>query len=327
MDYISVENEASSKHSPADPWSSFPAGTCKTSSNDAIQKDPVTTLHDIDNDEFFSQLKTSVKPSTPVEEEKKLASPLLKLYPAEKKAADSAPNDPWSSKAIATSQYDAKTKTTPDSLLNDLWLAPSTATKQPTNNVDMGLAGDPWSSISSKNNQVKPNTASVSVTASNTNNNPWSDALVAPIATNSNTNKTSLSSLNNNDPWATKSVPQANNASLWPSFTTTAPAPTKQASNTAAMLTNAILNDLWSNNANNTTASTNSAIPVASNPVVNNPFLASSVFPSASITSNGGSNGVMSNYSALSHPWLLSSSITTSSSLSNSNKTSNPFID
>jgi hypothetical protein len=287
-----------SKSKPSDPW------TNPVTNENGKNSPEQTNQEDIDNDEFFSKLKP------PPKKNESLISP-----------EKTSPIDPWSSPTLRSTsngnngvKTDAKAQQTSE--LDDLWGNKNTMTAsktQPNLNLD-----DPWSSTTTNNqNRLAP---AIVPSA----NNPWSSSNA--IATNLTNN-----TLVNDDPWSTKAPPvkpasqQANN-SIWPSLTESSNQ--QQQTNAASLLTNNILNNLWttttSTNSNTNTASAFSApIVRPANQIVNNPFLGNSVFPSTNLNANS----TLPNYSALSQPWLISSSITPSNTVTSSNKTTNPFLD
>jgi len=261
-----------------------------------------TNQGDIDNDEFFSQLK-------PPPKNKPLISPR-----SPEKSSSTIGNDPWASPTLTNANKSNvsrnETNAQLTSELDDLW-ANKNKIPSPKTQLNLNL-DDPWSSSTTN----VPNKLAPAIIPSA--NNPWSNSLATNVTNNS---------LENHDPWSakepiTQNTPQTNN-SIWPSLND----PSQQQSNTASLLTNNILNNLWttttSTNPLTNTASAFTAPIVRTNPPVNNPFLGNSIFPSTNL--NG--NSTLPNYSALSQPWLISSSITPSNTVTSSNKTTNPFLD
>ncbi len=262
-----------------------------------MNKSPVkTNQSDIDNDEFFSQLK-------PPPKSKSFASPQ-----SSEKTGSNNKSDPWSSPTLTHANNGSNVNKQITSEPDVFW---ANENKIPSPRAQLNLnLDDPWST-STTNAPLAP---AIIPSA----NNPWSNS----VATNV-TNK----SLEINDPWLTKATearPTPNvNASIWPSLSE----PSQQPSNTASLLTNNILNNLWSTSTSNNpitnTASAFSApIVRTSSSTVSNPFLGNGIFPSSN--SNG---STIPNYSALSQPWLLSSTNTPSNTVTSSSKTNNPFLD
>lgn len=267
--------------------------------NDKTTKSPPKQSSDIDNDEFFSQLtKPQLIPPSFASKSPEKATTLLN-------------NDPWSATSTHTiansnngikNDINSQTKNVND----DLWLT------KPSLSVDLA---DPWAEKPAAS--LHPKLPSAIVPSAN---NPWSNE-----SNNKNT------PLINNDPWAVKqTVPSlsqpTSNASLWPSLNDIKSNPTPSSTN---LLTNNLINNLWPTASSNTTPNMVSAFsaPIMhsnSNTAVNNPFMTNSLFPA---TNNNFVSNSTPNYAVLSQPWLTSSSYNTSNTITNSNKTTNPFID
>jgi epsin len=327
-----------------DPWSNpvtttkEPNKTSTASFNDKF--------NDMDNDDFFTQLKaTKPTPSSP----RSIASPassatathtsrdlIPPLYAATIQAAN---NDPWTPLPVATTKLISPTinttvpvldayqhlksiKTNQNStltaeaaplLLNEPWVA---------KNKNLPNLADPWSATTA----TTPATAQ---TFQPSTNNPWSNFSIPPASqvVQAKNDPWSVDVNSISKPYVTKTT---SNGNIWPSLTE------MKSSNTATLLTNNILNDLWSkapattnlssnnsNNNSNIASAFSSHQMVTTNAAVNNPFLnmntANSIFPSTNI------NSTTSNYSALNHPWLITTSNTLTTN--GSNKTNNPFID
>lgn len=324
-----------------DPWSNPVATTTTTTHKTSASSSSTDKLNDIDNDEFFTQLKAKPTPSPPstiappstakaINTSKDSIPPAYfkppspDIQPPKYTATiQAANNDPWSSlqttttnnnpvpildayqhlKSIKTNQMPTLTTEAPTLLSNDLWQA---------KNKNLPNPADPWSTTTTATTHAfQPST-----------NNPWSNFSVSPTS--------SQLIQPNNDPWSTDvntSKPniakKTSNSNIWPSLTE------MKSSNTATVLTNNILNDLWSKTpatTSNVASAFSAQQMTTTNPAVNNPFLnmnttTNSIFPSTNI------NSTASNYAALNQPWLISLTNSNTLTTNGSNKTNNPFND